>query len=94
MFVKVLNRNKRTLVNFIGLGAAAALTFRLLAFDVFASTKKTQQIHSSANDKLVNVILLTRHGARTPLHIISGIEEVIDFSFMKNNFNRIKTIFY
>jgi len=78
MFVRVFNRNKRALVNFIGLGAAAALTFRFLAFDVFASTKKLHSTHSNQNDKLINVILLTRHGARTPLHIISGIEEVLD----------------
>lgn len=28
------------------------------------------------NEKLVGLVLITRHGARTPLHLIDGIEQV------------------
>jgi hypothetical protein len=79
---------KNNMLKLIGFGAAAALTFRFMySSDASSMMLHAKQVDESGdrftlrktpahNEQLVSVILLTRHGARTPLHIISNIEEV------------------
>lgn len=69
-----LKYKKSVLAKFIGFSAATAVTFRLLFHESFAYEKSKLD-----DDKLIFVLMLTRHGARTPLHIISGLEEVFIF---------------
>ena len=63
------------IIKLVCLGGSAALTIRYFLKDSsFISSKATLD-----NERLVCVHLFSRHGARTPLHIISGIEEVFKF---------------
>lgn len=82
---------KSSMLKLIGLSAAAAFTIRLFYTSSSSSLSsessftptllakqsdlliKRTQAH---DEKLVGVILLTRHGARTPLHVLSGLEQV------------------
>lgn len=51
----------------LGIGAASILSFRVLSTENLARENEKQ---------LVSVVMFTRHGARTPIFLISGIEQV------------------
>jgi hypothetical protein len=74
-------KHKSNLAKIIGIGTAAALTFHLYlqnkSVQPISYAKQQQNLDNNNNkDDLLGVILLTRHGARTPLYLISGLEEV------------------
>lgn len=66
-----LKTRKIFLFKFIGISATTAMVYRLLSRESFVHARDNH------NNKLISVLLLTRHGARTPLHLISGLEQVI-----------------
>ena len=75
-FTRIFSKNpKRGIIKCICITGTTALTIRHLVTDSFAKTQ-------SLNEKLVSVHLFSRHGARTPLYLVNGIEEVR----YKNNF--------
>lgn len=59
-------RSRSFLIKLVGLSTATGVAMRLLY----------NASNAAENKKLVSVLMLTRHGARTPLHVISGIEQV------------------
>ena len=63
------------IIKLICLSGSAALTIRYFLKDSSSISSKA----TADNERLVCVHLFSRHGARTPLHIISGIEEVFLF---------------
>ena len=70
MFKRNVFLNKANILKLIGLSAATAITLGFIYTS--SSTLEAKQ----AQSQLVSVILLTRHGARTPISIISTIEQV------------------
>jgi hypothetical protein len=81
MFNRFWSKNRNILLKVVGFSTAAALTLKLFYIDTFA-TSNSSFASQTQSEKLVSVHLLTRHGARTPLHIISVLEEVIKYIFM------------
>lgn len=64
----------------LGLSTVTILSLNLFHHEVYA-----KNINES-DEKLINVIMITRHGARTPLKIVSRLDEVILFKIiLKNN---------
>lgn len=55
---------------------SAAIGIKLLYDLSIFKNQNTYCSDSRQNEKLVGLILLTRHGARTPLSLINGIEEI------------------
>lgn len=51
---------------YLSIGAAATTIAAVASF----------QIQSKQDDELINVILISRHGARTPLHITEELNNV------------------
>ena len=68
-----LKARSSLLSKLLGAGAATALSIRLLCSESFARDR--DQVGDVKDKKLVSVVMLTRHGARTPLYLISGLEE-------------------
>ncbi|CAF0722914.1 unnamed protein product [Brachionus calyciflorus] len=66
------NLNRGLLFKVLGLSTLALMTFRLMHIDTYAYEKSKLM----PNEKLVSVIMITRHGARTPLSIISKLDQV------------------
>jgi lysophosphatidic acid phosphatase type 6 len=65
----ILKKNSHsTVIKLICITGTTAVTIRHLAADSFAKSQ-------SLNEKLVSVHLFSRHGARTPLYLVNGIEE-------------------
>ena len=78
-FKSSMFRRKNLFYKFIGISTAAAFTVRFLYPDFrfySGSTVYAKEESSIRKDNLVSVHLFTRHGARTPLHMISGYEQV------------------
>lgn len=57
----------------LGLSTVAILTLKLAHQESYAKS------NSVFDEKLISVIMITRHGARTPLKIVSKLDEVIKF---------------
>lgn len=68
-FNRIFNNNQANIIKLICITGSTAVTIRHLTTDTLAKTP-------SINEKLINVHLFSRHGARTPLYLVSGIEEV------------------
>ena len=70
-------RNKRLLLKLLSVSAATAITIRFFYSDNFAaaSIRNELGLTSSGSDKLIGVQMFSRHGARTPLHLIKGLNE-------------------
>jgi hypothetical protein len=78
-------RNRNLFLKLGGVGTAG-----LVLYQVFNSLKVKTPKQSDTNidpndltnqiikpnERLISVQLITRHGARTPIHLISGLEEV------------------
>jgi hypothetical protein len=82
---QMLRNNRKLIYKLVGVGAAAAF----VTCNYFLNDSLQQRQHSTSdltnqiikpNEKLISVQLLTRHGARTPIHLISGLEEVLFFN--------------
>ena len=57
--------------------SCSAIGIKLLYENSFFKQQTAYCADASKNsDKLVGLLLITRHGARTPLSLIDGIEEV------------------
>jgi len=69
--------SRRTLFRFLGLSATASIVLKLVN-DSYRSHHSVKLLAKelSSRDELISVQLITRHGARTPLYLIPGIEEV------------------
>jgi hypothetical protein len=94
--------SRNGMLKLISFSAAAALTFRFLYSTEAAVAMLAKEDAPSGytlrktpahNEQLVSVILLTRHGARTPLHVISGLEEVFYLAFFHSNFILINLLY-
>jgi hypothetical protein len=71
--------SKHSLLKIIGLAATGTLLLKIMSNSITSSSsflKTVQEFEPKKHDKLINVILVSRHGARTPLKLIPGIEEV------------------
>lgn len=71
------SRKRNYMLKLLGLSAVAIMTIRLVYNDTYAFEKSRLMTNIAQNndEQLVSVIMLTRHGARTPLHILSKLEE-------------------
>jgi hypothetical protein len=81
---RIFHLSKQNFFKLIGLGATATLFFKIISNSLSTSSYKLnakEYEHSRMYEKLINVQLITRHGARTPLHLIPGIEEVFSVYF-------------
>lgn len=65
MFAKHLYRNRNNLIRLIGFSAAAAMTLKFIYFDSYAKTRSANEEYDPSTDKLVSVLMMSRHGART-----------------------------
>ena len=98
MKLKQLFSSRYTMLKLVSLSAVATFTFRYMYSPSSPSTLFAKQSYSvkktpATNEKLVGVILLTRHGARTPLHILSGLEEV-KFTYVLNLYSLLGLIYF
>ena len=74
---------KNNLIKLIGIAGTATLFLKIVSNSMATSSytpiEKLMAKEYEANkefEKLISVQLITRHGARTPLKLIPGIEEV------------------
>lgn len=68
------NRNRGLFMfKLLGISTIAVMTLRFMYIDTYAYEKNKL----FPNEKLVSVIMITRHGARTPLSIISKLDQVL-----------------
>ena len=65
---------KQNILAFIGLSSTASLFIKFYNTSVRLDSKIYAK--EKPNEKLIGVQLITRHGARTPLHLIPNIEQV------------------
>ena len=75
-FTRIYQSNILKLICITG---TTAVTVRHLVTDTLAKSPLN-------NEKLISVHLFSRHGARTPIALVSGIEEVKQFNLMNLNF--------
>ena len=67
-------RNKKLLFKLLSVSAATAITLRFFYSENFADASIR---HDRIDDKLISVQMFSRHGARTPLHLIKGLDEAV-----------------
>lgn len=81
-------RNRNSLMKLIGISAATAMALRLIytelpLFSVTVENNALKKLSPDSshltNHKLVSVLLLTRHGARTPLHVLDARFEQAEY---------------
>lgn len=70
---KTWSRNRKLFIKLLSVSAATAIAIRFFYSDSFAAIRPDSILR---NEKLISVHMFTRHGARTPLHLIKGLEEV------------------
>ena len=79
--------SKNNLLKFFGIGATTAIVLKILTSSLTTTSFLAENLYfqeTKKHEKLVSVQLVTRHGARTPLHLIPGIEEVSLIYWMKS----------
>lgn len=66
------DKNNKTLflLKLLGLSTIGIISANLVHQELFAKT------NNEPEEKLLSVIMITRHGARTPLKIVSKLDEV------------------
>ncbi len=76
-------KSKKLFIKLLSVSAATAITLRFFYLESFAANKSDSSSSSSSSslsgfsdEKLISVHMFSRHGARTPLHLIKGLEEV------------------
>ena len=74
-----MKMNYRLFSKCIGLTSTGYLFLKINSINELLYAKELE------NEKLISVFLITRHGARTPLKRIPGIEEVKPLSFLYIN---------
>lgn len=67
-------RNKKLLFKLLSVSAATAITFH---FFYSKNLTTASNRYDRSNDKLISVHMFSRHGARTPLHLIKGLDEAV-----------------
>ena len=78
--------SKNNLLKIIGIAATGTIFLKIISNSISTSTLTADKLinpvfEPKSHDKLISVILVTRHGARTPLKLIPGIKEVNIINF-------------
>ena len=77
-------KSKKLFIKLLSVSAATAITLRFFYLESFAANKSDSSSSSLSGfneEKLISVHMFSRHGARTPLHLIKGLEEVYIFIY-------------
>lgn len=74
LIYRTWNKNRKLLIKLLSVSAATAIAIRFFYTDNFAAIRNDARVILN-DEKLISVHMFTRHGARTPLHIIKGLEE-------------------
>jgi hypothetical protein len=93
----MMNNLLKKSVVFRVIAASTAVSMFIKLFVTFNNTNRSEKKSIALNgkqDKLVSVQMLHRHGARTPLHLIPGIEEVRFRQFQSIDLYKIEFSFF